>query len=299
MQNLNSQPPLAELVSRNTSFPLEDYYFNTDADEYYCRKCNTSASLKVIRELKFHNPVFDSLFGGVKYLRCICECEKEKIEQEKIQQIRQNHALHKQKIISAEYADKNFAKMVFAADNGSNPRLTEICKKFVGKFSEMYKSGAGLYLWGRPGTGKTFFAAAICNSLLEKIDFGKPHSPYTNAAIMRINSLVDKIYKSSNNQNTTEEIMDRLRNFDLVLLDDLGAEGSTEYRLSQVFNLIETRYTSQKPTIITSNLSIAEYAAKSLQHERIADRIFEMCVPIEVKGSTQRKNDRILKLIME
>ena len=47
-------------------------------------------------------------------------------------------------------------------------------------------------------------------------------------------------------------------NYSLLILDDLGIERSTEYALEQVYAVIDERYKSGLPVIITTNLKIAE-----------------------------------------
>lgn len=68
-------------------------------------------------------------------------------------------------------------------------------------------------------------------------------------------------------------------------------ERQTEYALEQVFNVIDARYRSGKPLIITTNLSLTELnTPKSLAHKRIYDRIKEMCQPLNF-GSNGRRTE--------
>jgi len=58
---------------------------------------------------------------------------------------------------------------------------------------------------------------------------------------------------------------------DLLVIDDLGAEFSTQFTLSAIYNIINTRMTCRKPVIINTNLTQKEIEAKYT--ERIASRI--------------------------
>lgn len=83
-----------------------------------------------------------------------------------------------------------------------------------------------------------------------------------------------------------------LMRYPLLILDDFGMERQTEYALEQVFNVIDARYRSGKPLIITTNLSLTELnTPKSLEHKRIYDRIKEMCQPVNF-GSNGRRTER-------
>ena len=75
----------------------------------------------------------------------------------------------------------------------------------------------------------------------------------------------------------------------LLIIDDLGAERGTEYAVENVFNVIDRRYRSGKPLIITTNLHISMLTnEQSLDKKRIYDRILELCIPVCVNGASKR-----------
>ena len=81
------------------------------------------------------------------------------------------------------------------------------------------------------------------------------------------------------------------------IIDDFGMERGTEYGLEQVYNVIDSRYRSRKPLIVTTNLTL-----DSLQnpldtaHARIYDRLLEMCAPILFTGENFRRETAQAKL---
>ena len=61
--------------------------------------------------------------------------------------------------------------------------------------------------------------------------------------------------------------------YDLLIIDDLGVERSTEYAMEQMFFVIDSRYRSRRPMIITTNLKLSELKnPPDLAHARIYDR---------------------------
>ena len=52
------------------------------------------------------------------------------------------------------------------------------------------------------------------------------------------------------------EYISRLCHYPLLIIDDFGMERGTEYGLEQVFNVIDSRYRSGKPLIVTTNLTL-------------------------------------------
>ncbi len=82
----------------------------------------------------------------------------------------------------------------------------------------------------------------------------------------------------------------RLCSFPLLILDDFGMERGTEYGLEQVYNVIDSRYRSGKPLIVTTNLTLEELQnPEDTAHARIYDRLTEMCTPVRITGENFRK----------
>lgn len=83
-----------------------------------------------------------------------------------------------------------------------------------------------------------------------------------------------------------------LNSVSLLIIDDLGAERNTDYALEKVYGIIDNRYRAKKPLILTTNLTLAQMqAANDIRYERIYDRVFEMCYPLEFSGVSWRKRE--------
>ena len=76
------------------------------------------------------------------------------------------------------------------------------------------------------------------------------------------------------------------------IIDDLGVERSTEYAMEQMFFVIDSRYRSRRPMIITTNLKLSELKnPPDLAHARIYDRILERCAPLLFDGKNFREEN--------
>lgn len=171
----------------------------------------------------------------------------------------------------------------FENDNGRNPLIRK-AKIYTDKWSDMLSKNIGLLLWGEVGTGKTYFAACIANALVENCVSVK----MTNFSTI----LNDLFYENYKNQ-----YIDRLNNHNLLIVDDLGIERDTEYALEQVYNIIDARYKSNKPLIVTTNLTITEIKNPvDTAHKRIYDRVLEMCVPVKFDGENFRQQKATEKM---
>ena len=113
-----------------------------------------------------------------------------------------------------------------------------------------------LYIHGSPGLGKTHFLYYLANGYNKK---GK--SIYIDLFQNVINELKQRISLSKElGRNylgkSSQSLITRLQNVDVLLIDDLGNERATEYTLLEVLqSIIDYRYLHNKTTIISSNHS--------------------------------------------
>ena len=143
----------------------------------------------------------------------------------------------------------------------------------------MKEKSLGLLLWGDVGTGKSFFAGCIANALLDK------GIPVLMTNFSRILNILTGMYFDDRNR-----FIESFNQYSLLIIDDLGIERNSEFALEQVFNIIDSRYRSRKPLIVTTNLTLDELKnAKDLAHARIYDRVLERCIPLKVNRQNIRE----------
>lgn len=109
--------------------------------------------------------------------------------------------------------------------------------------------GGWLLLEGTYGTGKTHLAAAIGN---ERLKFGD------NVMFVTTPDLLDHLRNTYNPraEMTYDELFDKMRNATLLILDDLGVENPSEWAKEKLFQLLNHRYSHQRPTVITTNVDL-------------------------------------------
>ena len=175
------------------------------------------------------------------------------------------------------FHDPTYLKPTFADDDGANPKLSAVCKRYVDNWPQMYQNGMGILLYGGVGGGKTFLAGCTCNALLEQqVRICATSFP---RVLNVLQTLMDK-----------QKSLDRLAQYQCVLLDDFGVERGTEYAQEQLFAVIDARYRAKRPTIITTNLSLHDLEnPQNLSYSRIFDRLLELCpVRLCVSGPSRR-----------
>ena len=134
------------------------------------------------------------------------------------------------------------------------------CKEYVKDFDI---DSTSLYFYGRTGLGKTHLSLAIANEIIKK-----GYNVIYGSVINFLNKMEKEKFGRTESAIDTENL---LIDADLLILDDLGAEFSTAYTISAIYNIINSRIARGVPTIISSNLDIEEL--KQRYPESIASRI--------------------------
>lgn len=233
----------------------------------YCGKCNTKKQTRVM------------IFGQERTPPCLCKCAVEKRDREETERQRIEFEKRIKEMRRVGFPDEEMQKWTFERDDRANEHITNVGRKYVENFDIMRENGKGLLYYGPVGTGKTFAAACIANALIDK---GFP-CLVTNFA--RLINTISGMYDGK------QEYIDGLNRFALLIIDDLATEADTEYRNEIVFNIIDSRYRAGLPIIVTTNLTAEELKnSADIRKQRIYSRLFERCIPLEVKGVDRRRN---------
>ena len=264
-------PIAAELDNLTKPAPLrEDEYLGEDG-LIYCSKCRTARQKRIAFAGKMIEP------------RCMCACQTAAYEQQEQERKHREFLDRIEKNRSVGLTDPVLRKHTFENDLGYNPKQMGMAKQFVRHWDEFKKDSMGLLLWGPVGTGKSFIAGCIANALLDQ---GVPVM-MTNFARL-LNKLTD-MYAGDRNA-----YIDSFNSFPLLIIDDLGVERNSEFAREQVFSVIDSRYRSQLPLIVTTNLTPEQMRnPEDLARARIYDRVLERCTPIRVDGQNIRKQNKV------
>ena len=152
-------------------------------------------------------------------------------------------------------------------------------KYYLDNFDQMRTEGKGLYLYSaKKGSGKTRMAASIANDLIHNHDI--------SVKFMTSPAILDEIKSSWGSKEYTErQILDMLFMVPVLVVDDFGAEKATDWTNDRFYQIINERYTNNRITIFTSNMSL-----RNLKYDdRITDRIKEKCLQIDFPEESVRE----------
>jgi DNA replication protein DnaC len=118
-----------------------------------------------------------------------------------------------------------------------------------------------LVIHGGYGCGKTHLAAAIAN---QAVDRGVP------TLYLTVPDLLDWLRATYDDQSATfEDRFEEIREVRLLVLDDFGSQSATPWAQEKVFQIINHRYLSRLPTVITTNVDLEELDGRI--RSRLAD----------------------------
>lgn len=246
--------------------PAEEGDFMGADGRLHCGKCRESKEY-------FLKPIG-------KYVPSLCLCGRRARDAEE-QRMRDAAEMDRVKDLSRyslmdeKQRSASFATAKITSENSS---AYNIAKRYVAKFDEIRKRKddmRGLMLYGPTGTGKSYLAACIANALMEQ------RVPVLFTSIIKLTGY------GSDELNVMLEQMNRAR---LLVLDDLGAERGTDFKLEQVYAVIDKRANSRNPLIVTTNMPLEQMTETGdIRYSRIWERVRAMCYPIRMNSESWRR----------
>lgn len=258
---------LAEILIEGVRYSFDPETEYMKDGHAYCKTCHErkDGEVKSLMDMKF---IFKNN----------CKCDRERFEKQKQREKEQEiERLKRSCFIS-------MSQWAYTFDNykGETDKSYIIAKNYVKEYEQMKKENIGLLFCGTVGSGKTYLACCIANALIEEY--------MIRVKIRNFAQIINDLQKSGFDLDKNDYI-ESLTNVSVLILDDLGIERDTSYAKEQVYNIVNSRYLKQKPTIFTTNLPYEKIqnSDDGVEYERIYSRIIEMCIPIKVMGEDFRK----------
>lgn len=195
-----------------------------------CPKCGKE--YKIVEQTFFKGTERERVF---KFQTPICNCE----ELQRIRQEAEKEAAHNKEILAKKFENslitpyfkqKTFSKLLEKAAAFGNEKELRQLQKYAQNFKK--EDHKGIFLIGKPGTGKTTMLAAVCNDLIER---------GYNCLFITMSALIEKFTKYSfENNGEIYPLLMWLVKFDFVVIDDIGRENYTDRRKEIAFRIVDT-----------------------------------------------------------
>jgi DNA replication protein DnaC len=156
----------------------------------------------------------------------------------------------------------------------------QVVKRFVRDIDANLDGGRGLWFEGTVGTGKTTLAMLVSRAALDA---------RRSVAIYSLPRLLAEIRATfeADSEGSYVDFLDRLAAVDLLHVDDVGAERTSDWVLEQLYAIVNARYEDERSVIITTNLERGPLVEQI--KERTVSRLEEMCTLVPLYGEDARR----------
>lgn len=171
------------------------------------------------------------------------EAQRKRIEEERERQ-RRIEARFKQAGIPPRFRSRSFEN--FEAGSKAMADSLRVATEFAESFRERYAEGATVVFSGKPGTGKSHLAIAICMAIMA--------NGYTAMYLNALDAI--RLIRGTwrrDAETSESEVMRSLSDVDLLVLDEVGAQYGTDGEQVILFDIINRRYQDQMPMLLLTN----------------------------------------------
>lgn len=155
-------------------------------------------------------------------------------------------------------------------------QILNLCRDYAESF-DLYSEN--LFMCGETGLGKTHLSLAIAGEAIKK-----GYNVIYNSAQNLFSELQKEYFGRPETRGQYEALV---LECDLLVLDDLGVEFSSQFTRAELYNIINTRINTHRPTIISTNLSLREIEKE--YSTRISSRLIGDYLKLEFFGADVRQ----------
>ncbi len=196
-----------------------------------------------------------------------CRCRPQRVALAK--------ARHLSAVIPRRYSDVAFDRPPVT---DIDPQVVAATRRFADSIDKQLDAGRGLWFMGPVGTGKTTLAMLVSKAALRS---GR------SVAIYSLPRLLNEIRDTHRAERSHVALLDRLTAVDLLHIDDVGAERTTDWVLEELYSIVNGRYEDQRAIVITTNILDREALCEQIS-ERTVSRLTEMCDELPLLGHDRR-----------
>jgi DNA replication protein DnaC len=159
-----------------------------------------------------------------------------------------------------------------------DPQIVTATRRYASNIDDQLDAGRGLWFMGPVGTGKTTLAMLVSKAAS---DAGR------SVAIYSLPRLLNEIRDTHRAERSHVDLLDTLTAVDLLHIDDVGAERTTDWVLEELYSIVNSRYEDKRSIVITTNILDREALCEQIT-ARTVSRLTEMCDELPLLGHDHR-----------
>jgi DNA replication protein DnaC len=200
-----------------------------------------------------------------------CQCRPQRVSRAKARSL--------SAVIPRRYRDVSFDRPPVTE---IEPAIVTATRRFAADIDRQLDAGRGLWFMGSVGTGKTTLAMLVSKAAS---DAGR------SVAIYSLPRLLNEIRDTHRAERSHVALLDRLTAVDLLHIDDVGAERTTDWVLEELYSIVNARYEDQRSIVITTNILDRDALCEQIS-ARTVSRLTEMCDELPLLGHDHRMDLR-------
>lgn len=189
--------------------------------------------------------------------------------------------LLKASAVPVEYVGKGFED--FRVDNKACGEALRQARLYAENFERIKDAGAGLFLYGSTGTGKTHLACAVLQELAKR-------------SVDGVYAMTWQIVRAVKAADFKEDPLQPFIDASILVLDEVGVQNGSRFEETVLYPLIDSRVGLRRPTIFISNVqpdakdpAYEGETVRKLIGERLWDRVQHRSVFLRLAGESHRK----------
>ncbi len=247
-------------------------------------RCKYCGKEYIIKEFKVFEGKPEEKITRLEVPACNCielQEQRRKSAAEEKEKKERLDKLFENSLITPYFKKKTFENLQKKAVEYGNEKELKQLKKYAIDFNSQLDKIPGIFLIGKPGTGKTSMLAAVCNELIPR---------GFNCLFITFSALMEKFTKYSFEHNgDIYPLLMWLVKFDFVVIDDIGRENYTDRRKEIAYRIIDTLLNYEIPTGFTANPEMLDKLRKIEDWGAVLDRLKDICgLAINFKGESVR-----------
>lgn len=221
-------------------------------------------------------------------IACDCQMKAWEEEQRRMRMARKQQRINDLLDVSMKaplYDDVRFEKTEIGKYESFDKAFNR-CKKYCEIADKVLEANQGIYIYGEKGCGKTHITYCMMWELISKL---------YSCVMTSFNEI--KRLEFCNRQDIIEDMI----NCDFLFIDDLGVEIVTKndqdnWTQEEIYKILNARYNAKKPTIFSSNYSIAQLGTERGFKSMTLDRIHQMSTAIiKIEGVPSYRQQKVKK----